>query len=144
DPMSLRQRFIDATQKAFSFLTETYGFTLSLPETDSSLESLRYENLPLYVEISWYKGELDVIVGYAGETPILRPYKSRIFLLSEIALHLDSRSLESAPRFPDYITGENDVRTALAYWSQIMKTSCPEILSGNINTLEQIALKRQH
>ncbi len=37
------------------------------------------------IEISWYKGEMDAIVGYSGETVILWPYKSRIFSLSEIA-----------------------------------------------------------
>ncbi len=48
--MSLRQCFIDAAKKEFSFLTDAYGFALSLPETESSLEPLRYENIPLYVE----------------------------------------------------------------------------------------------
>lgn len=141
--MNLRQRFIHSAKNEFSFLTDGYAFALSLPESESSLEPLRYENLPLYVEISWYKGELDVIVGYSGETPILRPYKSRIFSLSEIALHLDSHSLEGAPRFPNYITREKEIIAAIAYWAQIMKTTCSDILSGDIRTLEQIAIKRQ-
>lgn len=141
--MSLRQRFINTVKNEFYFLMDTYGFALTLPKTDSSLEPLRYENLPLYVEISWYKGELDAIVGYSGETPILRPYHSRIFSLSEISLHLDSHSLAGAPRFPNYITEENELQTAIAYWAQIMKAYCSDILSGDINTLEQIALMRQ-
>ena len=143
-PMSLRQRFIHTAKNEFSFIADTYGFALSLPESDSSLESLRYEKLPLWVEISWYKGELEVIVGYSGETPILRPFKSRIFPLAEIALHLDPRSLEGAPRFPNYVTAENEIVTAVAYWAKIMKTTCSEILRGDIKPLEQIVLKRQH
>lgn len=141
--MSARKHFINTAKKEFSFLTDTYGFALSLPESDSSLEPLRYDNLPLYTEISWYKGELGVIVGYTGETPILRPYQSRIFSLAEIALHLDSHSLADAPRFPNYITAENEILTAIAYWSQIMKRYCSAILGGNITVLEEIALKRQ-
>jgi hypothetical protein len=49
--MSLRHRFINTAKNEFSFLMDTYGFTLSLPESDSSLEPLRFENLPLYIEI---------------------------------------------------------------------------------------------
>lgn len=141
--MSLREHFINTAKKEFSFLADTYGFALSLPESDSSLEPLRYDNYPFYAEISWYKGELGVIVGYSGETPILRPFKSRIFSVAEIALHLDSRSLAGAPRFPNYITEKNEIRIAIDYWSQIMKTYCSEVLGGDIDTLEQIALKRQ-
>ena len=141
--MRLRQLFINTAKNEFSFLTETCGFTLSLPESDSSLEPLRYDNFPLYVEISWYKGELGVIVGYSGETPILRPYQSRIFPLPEIALHLDSLALLGAPRFPNYITEENEILTAVAYWAQIMKSYCSPIFNGNVKVLEEIALKRQ-
>ena len=54
-----------------------------------------------------------------------------------------SRALDGAPRFPNYIIEENEIQTATAYWSQIMSTYCSEILSGDINTLEEIALKRQ-
>ncbi|MDJ0987585.1 MAG: hypothetical protein QNJ26_18745 [Desulfobacterales bacterium] len=140
--MNLRQQFINAAQKDFSFLADEYGFSYTPPESDSSLESLRYEKLPLYVEISWYKGEMDVIVGYAGETAILRPYKSRIFLLTEIALHRDSSALKDAPRFPNYITTENEILTAVAYWSQTLKKYGPELLNGDISLLEDIATKR--
>ena len=140
--MSLRRHFINAVKSDFFFLAKAYDFTLVLPESDSSLESLRYENLPLFIEIGWYKGELDIIVGYSGETPILRPYLSRIFTLSEIALHLDSRALQEAPSFPNYITGESEISRAVAYWARIMKTYCSEILSGDIHILEEIALRR--
>lgn len=140
--MSLRQRFIDTATSDFSFLADVYEFTLILPKSDSSLESLRYENLPLYIEISWYKGEIDVIVGYSGETAILRPYKSRIFYLPEIALHHDSQALQGAPCFPNYIIEENEMIAAIAYWAKIMKKYCPGILRGDINVLENIALKR--
>ena len=49
--MSLRQRFINTAKNEFSFLMDTYGFALTLPESNSYLEPPRYENLPLYVEI---------------------------------------------------------------------------------------------
>ncbi len=103
---------------------------------------MRYENLPLYVEIGWYKGEIDIIVGYSGETAILRPYKSRIFYLPEIALHLDSQALQRAPRFPNYITAEEDMILAVAYGAEIMEKYCPQILKGDIRVLEEISLKR--
>jgi hypothetical protein len=50
--MSLRQQFINVAQKGFSFLEDEYGFSYTPPESDSSIESLRYEKLPLYVEIN--------------------------------------------------------------------------------------------
>ncbi len=140
--MNIRKRFISTARSYFSFLTHDYDFTLILPKSDSSLESMRYENLPLYVEIGWYKGEIDIIVGYSGETAILRPYKSRIFYLPEIALHLDSQALQRAPRFPNYITAEEDMILAVAYGAEIMEKYCPQILKGDIRVLEEISLKR--
>ncbi len=140
--MSLRQRFINTAKSDFAFLSDVYGFSLILPASDSSLESIRYDNFPLYIEIGWYKGEIDVIVGYSGETAILRPYKSRIFNLSEIALHSDSQALQDAPRFPNYITAEKDMIAALACWANILKKYGPPILRGDIRLLEEISLNR--
>jgi len=85
---------------------------------------------------------MDAIVGYSGETVILWPYKSRIFSLSEIAKYLDFRALQGSPRFPNYITQENDIATAIGYGSQILKKYGPDILHGDITVLEGSAIKR--
>ena len=85
---------------------------------------------------------MDVIVGYGGETASLRPYQSRIFSLAEIARHLDPVALKDAPRFPNHITTEKEIITAIAYGSRTLKKYGPDLLSGDITVLEDIALLR--
>jgi hypothetical protein len=140
--MNIRQSFVNNAKNYFSFLTNDYNFTFIAPKSNSSLDPIRFEKSPIYIEIGWYKGEIDIIIGISSKTAILQPYKSRIFYLPEIALHLDSKALQRAPRFPNYITKEKEMIADLAYESELMKKYCSEILNGDIKILEEIALKR--
>ena len=68
--------------------------------------------------------------------------KNQISSLTEIALHQDSGAFKDAPRFPNYITTENDILTAISYGSRTLKKYGPDLRSGDMSLLEDIATKR--
>jgi len=110
--------------RLFAFLVKEYGFQLTSKEPRSSLDSVAYEKKPVTIELGWYKGEIDISFHVDLENEIFRPYISRTFGVSEIALRQDRDAYRDAPRFPDYVTTGAQAEAALNYGAEIMPRSC--------------------
>jgi hypothetical protein len=126
--------FIETVQDKFSFLENTYGFTLK-KKTASSTE---YTNGKIDILIGWYKGEVDIDVYVRIESDIFKPYLSRIFRLIQIIKYVDPKAIKNAPQFPNYITSDADCYVALAWGAKMMKSVCDPILRGDLRILEEI------
>jgi hypothetical protein len=116
--------FANVTKRLFAFLVKEYGFQLVSKDCRSSLDSITYEKKPLTIELGWYKGEIDISFHVDLENDIFRPYISRTFMLSEIALRQDKDAYRDAPSFPDYITTLAQAKAMLKFTAGIMKKHC--------------------
>jgi hypothetical protein len=77
---------------------------------------------------------------------IFRPYLSRTFGLSEIALRQDSNAFASLAARPDlrgFITSSDHARLFLVEYARVMKQYCIPILQGNLTLLEEITKERR-
>jgi hypothetical protein len=134
--------FSSMVTRTFAFLVDKYGFQLTSGERRSSLDSITYEKKPVIIEFGWYKGEIDINIRVDVENEIFRPYRSRTFDLSRIALRQDKNAYRNAPRFPNYITTLMEAETWLQFEACIMKRFCKPILRGDIHILEEITKER--
>ena len=139
--MTTRSQFVDDVVAAFSYLTEDFGFQCILPQSESTLESIHFEKPPVYVDVGWYKGEVDVRIGSTITTAVLRPYRPKSFELWQIVAHLDPHAFSTTPDLPRIAQTTQDARAYLDYYSRLMKKHCTEILRGDLKILEDITKK---
>lgn len=130
--------FIDSVKEKFSFLEKVFGLAIE-KKSDNSVE---YSNKEIAVLIGWHKGEVEIDLYVQIESDVFKPYLSRMFRLTEIIQHIDSKALKNAPQFPNYITTDEDCHIELAWGAKMMKTYCDPILRGDLKILEEITKKR--
>ena len=127
--------FADLVKNLFAFLEADFQF---IPEnTDEN--RVEYKSPHLHVLFGWYKGEIDVDFYVQAETEILVPYRTRMFRLYEVVRCYDKHALESAPRFPNYITTLDDCRRELKFAAKVMRAYCADVLNGDIAVFEKLA-----
>jgi len=102
-----------------------------------------YEKKPILIEFGWYKGEIDIHFRVDLENEIFRPYRSRTFALSKVALWRDKNAYCNAPKFPNYITTLSEAETWLQFEAAVMKKFCEPILHGDLGILEAITQGRR-
>lgn len=130
--------FSNIVTRTFAFLVDKHGFQLVSGQRQGSLDSITYEKNPILIEFGWYKGEIDINFRVDLENAIFRPYRSRTFALSKIALWRDKSAYRNAPRFPNYITTLADAETWLQFEAAVMKRFCEPILHGDLGILEAL------
>jgi hypothetical protein len=134
----------------FDFLVTDYGFRRVDHPEDSHDESPEYRKEPIAIRFGWGKGEIEidfvVDLEFTATHPIFRPYISRTFYLSEIALRQDRNAFASwaaRPGARDYVTSSDQAREFLVESARIMKQYCVPILLGDLKMLEEITKERR-
>jgi len=126
--------FTDLVKEHFLFLENEYSFIFKIEDEST----VTFERSDLNILMSWHKGEVDIDFYVQRETPILRPNRSRMFRLTNVAKFKDKKALDDAPKFPNYITTMEDAGRQLKFSSQLMKRYCTDILNGEITPFENI------
>jgi len=141
--------FASLVDKEFAFLVTEYGFLRVDSPPDGVGESAEYVKDPITVSFGWYKGEVDidfhVSLEFAADHAIFRPYISRTFALSEVALGQDREAYASwaaRPHPGSYITSPDEALAFLVESARIMRRYGAPILRGDLTLLEQITNKR--
>lgn len=127
--------FADLVKNLFAFLETDFQF---IPETTGE-NRIEYKSPRLHVLFGWYKGEIDIDFYVQAQTKILVPYRTRMFRLYEVVRYFDKHALESAPKFPNYITALDDCRRELNFAAKVMRAYCADVLKGDITTFEKLA-----
>ena len=142
--------FASLVETAFAFLAADYGFERVERPPDGVGESVEYLKDPITIAFSWYKGEIDidfrVSLEFSAGHKIFRPYLSRTFALSEIALRQNPQAFASwavRPHPAAYITSPDEAREFLVECARIMRQYSVPILEGQLKQLEEIAIERR-
>lgn len=133
-----KMSFLDQVKEYFGFLETDHAFKAVV--TDA--HSVEYRSDALYVLIGWYKGEVDIDLYVQKDTSVLRPGQTKMFRLFEVVRRKDKHALERAPKFPNYITTDEDCAVMLKFSSKLMRHYCADILNGDIQFLEVMANPR--
>ena len=139
--MSSRAVFYEGVLSAFGFLTSELGFLSVVPNSESTLESVCFEKSPLFVEVGWYKGEVDVSIRVTIDTSILRPYRRKSFGVAEIAKYLKQDVFRAPAALPVSAISTDQALVCVQFYAALMKEYCQDILRGDIKTLEEIVQK---
>jgi hypothetical protein len=110
-----------------------YGFEKILSPSASAWADVQYRKTDVTVDVGWEKGNLLVMIGTTRETPTLRPYTSRYFDLSRIALKQDKRAFHD---LTDAI--KSDAEAQAKYLVQKLRRYGHDILSGDLHMLEEL------
>jgi hypothetical protein len=133
--------FTKSARECFDFLMHDFGFTFTeQPQTLG--ESVRYDSPIMYVAVSLYKGEIDVIFWVKIDTPIIRPASPRMFEFQSIIRELDKDAFRHAPTFPTWERTPGEDFVLLRYYSSLVKKYCGSILRGDFSVLEALCKKR--
>ena len=132
--------FTKLINENFLFLEKEYRFSLTV-DNDSSVT---FKRADFSILMGWYKGEIDIDFYVHLETPILRPYHSRMFRLYQVIRLKNKAALANAPQFPSYITTEEEAEQEIKFAAKLMKHHCVNILNGDIKIFEDIIQGNQH
>ena len=130
--------FLKDAEQSFDFLVRDFGYKCIMPPGKSTLEGLRFEKPPVYVETGWYKGEVDVTIGVTVDTTILRPYRTKRFPLWHVACHIDPAVKNESLPIKSFVTTNADAKLVLDHYAKMMKRLCGDILRGDLAILESI------
>ncbi|MBI3371516.1 MAG: hypothetical protein HY017_07140 [Betaproteobacteria bacterium] len=142
--------FSNLVVSEFGFLVSDYGFErVDHPDYPAG-QFLEYRREPITIGFGWYKGEINVdfsvSLEFSAEHKVFRPYLSRTFSLSEIALRQDRDAFASwaaRPGAGEFITSLAKAKPYLAECARIMKQYCVSILRGDLTMLEHITAERR-
>ena len=133
--------FTKSARECFDFLIQDFGFTFTeQPQTVG--QSVRYDTPIMYVAVSLYKGEIDVIFWVKSDTPIIRPASPRMFEFQSIIRELDKNGFRHAPKFPKWERTPAEDLELLQYYASLVKKYCGSILRGDLSVLEALCKKR--
>jgi len=138
---SVHERFIEFAKSDFAFLERDFGF-IAGPAGDS-WDAISFVKIGLSIEVSWYKGEVDVLFRVLLENDIFRPYISRSYILGEVVRQIDPNALDKCPALPEWALSAEDAHQFLIYYAMLMQKHCLSILQGDFSILEPIAIKRR-
>jgi hypothetical protein len=135
---------------AFGFLERDYGFVRKL-DSMSPDAHVEYSKDPLSVDIWWGKGEIDVTfvisLQFSKDHHIFRPYVSRTFDLTQVALSIDPKALEpwrrQASEPAGYVTDPARADVYLKRCADLMRRHCIPLLSGDLAVLERLTTRRR-
>jgi hypothetical protein len=143
--------FVDIVGSHFQFLERDFAFHRREDRIAAGVGDLvEYERFPVEIFISWYKGEVEVTFSiayaYATDHPPFRPYISRTFDLSALAIRRNPRAF--AERSASLIKGPcvtslEQADSLLGLYSAVMKDTCAPILSGDLSLLKEITIERR-
>jgi hypothetical protein len=143
--------FTDTVESRFRFLERDFSFhRREKPTTAGIGDVVEYERFPVEIVIGWYKGEVEVTFSiayaYATDHPPFRPYISRTFDLSELAIRRNSSAFAehiSSLTNDAYVTSLEQADAVLGVYSAVMKDTCAPILGGDLSLLEEITIERR-
>jgi hypothetical protein len=141
--------FPSLVASAFEFLVVEHGFQRVDRPDNRAGELVEYVKEPITISFGWYKGEIDinfcVSIQFTEGHKIFRPYLSRTFGLTEIAVRQNSNAFASWAKRPEMggsITTSEHAALFLSESARIMRLYCIPILQGNLAIFEEITKER--
>jgi len=143
--------FTDIVDSHFRFLERDFSFHRRENSITAGVgDVVEYERFPLEILIGWYKGEVEVTFSiayaYATDHPPFRPYISRTFDLTELAIRRNPSAFaecRASLTKGACVTSLEQADSLLGVYSAVMKDTCAPILGGDPSPLEEITIERR-
>ncbi|MDQ3686123.1 MAG: hypothetical protein M3430_11070 [Acidobacteriota bacterium] len=135
--------FRPAARNVFDFLIDDFGFFFTeepkLNDFHHSIyTSVRYDSASVFIEIYKEKGQISLLFTVKGDTPIIRPYMTHRFELSEVSSAGFLRWTSSITQNWKQATDDDYLRLL----KKILLEDCAPILRDDIEFFEKMTAAR--